>query len=856
MKQIFSSILRKVGWTTTVFFVLAGCFYLVPTEPGNSFPEKAEATEDLYEPYDFLFHQRSYPDTVFDFKAYLDVMHGISKQLNNTPNARLASTGSWNLEGPSNIGGRINCVACVPTNPNIIYAGCATGGIFKTVNGGTSWSPIFDSQPFLSIGCITLDPVNPSVIWAGTGDPNISGYPFIGDGIYKSIDGGVTWTNMGLANTHIISKIVVDPNNSNIVYAATMGLPFARDTNRGLYKSIDGGLTWNQVLFVAIDAGIIDLQMNPANTQVLYAVSWNRIRNSHENVYAGPDSKIWKSINGGTTWTVLAGGLPAYQVGRIGIAMSSINPNTLFALVSDSTHNLDGIYKTINAGVSWSPVPTFSFDVTSGMNGFGWYFGKIYVNPTDDNQLYVPGVELQMTMDGGNTWTLAMPPWWTYQVHADGHAMQFLSGNTILYATDGGLYKTTDNCVNWTDIEDIPNTQFYRVTHNPFQPANFYGGAQDNGTTGGNSTMMNAWPRIFGGDGFQAYFDPLDSNLFYVETQNGNIQFTDDGGMFFQDCTWGIDTNDRQSWDMPYVMGPLTSSTLHCGTYRVYEMTGAPYGSWTPISGDLTDGIIFAPRFHVISALSQSSLDEDILYAGTSDGNVWVTQNNGLNWTDIDDSLPDRYVTAVQPSPNFQSNVYVTHSGYKANEYIPHVHKSANYGATWTDISGDLPQAAVNDILIMPGNESTLFIATDAGVYYTVNGGTNWLRAGNNMPVMPVYDIHRNPATNKLMAGTFARSVWSIDIPLVISGVSSALEVNPEMKLFPNPAIHNLNIELNGSGNADITVEDIQGKNVLTQKEVRAGKPFSLDVSGLPAGVYFIRVRNADKNYCHKFLKL
>ena len=346
-------------------------------------------------------------------------------------------------------------MAIDPGNSNVMFVGNASGGVFKTTDGGNNWFPVFDQQPFLAIGAITIDPSNHETIWVGTGDLNISGYPFIGDGVYKSIDGGINWTHMGLEAQSIVSKIIVDPSNTDIIYASTMGIPFFESTDRGLYKSTDGGLTWTKKLFVSENAGVIDMVMNPANPQVIYASSWNRIRNNETSMVYGPDSHIYKTTDGGNNWTILSNGLPSFTTCRIGLAMSVQNPDKLYAMIVDTTFFLQGVYKTTNGGAAWTNA-TGNFD--NGLfGGQGWYFGKIFVNPQNDNEIYLPGVDLQKSTNGGTTWSPATPPWWTYEVHADGHYMDFIDGNTFFYCTDGGMYKTTDNCATWTDAEDIPN---------------------------------------------------------------------------------------------------------------------------------------------------------------------------------------------------------------------------------------------------------------------------------------------------------------------------------------------------------------------------------------------------------------
>lgn len=795
---------------------------------------------------DFLL-LRAYPDAYVDPVAYNAVVKEALAANNATREEQ-----SWLVEGPGNIGGRINCCAIEPGNPNTIYVGNASGGIFKTTDGGLNWFPVFDEQPYLAIGAITIDPSDHQTIWAGTGDLNISGYPFIGDGIYKSTDGGLNWTHMGLTAQSIISKIIVDPSNADIIYAATMGIPFFESADRGLYKSTDGGLNWNQVLFVDEDAGIIDMVMSPADPQILYAASWNRIRNNQSTVVYGPDAHIYKSTNGGNTWTTLTNGLPSFNTCRIGLAISQQNPSKLYAMIVDTTLVLQGVYKTTNGGSSWTNA-TGNFD--NGIFGTqGWYFGKIYVNPTIDNQLYIPGVDLQKSFDGGSSWSSATPPWWTYEVHADGHYIDFVNGNTFYYCTDGGMYKTTDNCASWTDAEDIPNTQFYHVACNPFQPEKVFGGAQDNGTTGGNASAINTWERIYGGDGFKPVFDPVNSNLFYVETQYGGLAYTNNGGLSFDDFTNGIDFNDRLSWDMPYIMSPLSHTIFFCGTYRVYKRTGAPNGTWTAISSDLTDGVIYGDRFHVITTLAQSPLNEDYLYAGTSDGNVWRSMD-GSNWINSTAGLPDRYVTSILASPNQTNAVYVTHSGYKYNDFIPHIHKSLNNGQSWIDISGDLPQWAINDVLVFPGNEEVIFVATDGGVYYTENGGTKWYRLGNNMPVMAVYDIELNPVTNRLLAGTFARSIWTIDISN-LTGIDEQEEYHSQVQAYPNPATDILMMELNSTGKSTLHIYDSKGVVVLTREDCLPHSRLEIPLQGFSAGIYYYKLNGQDRAYTGKFVKM
>jgi photosystem II stability/assembly factor-like uncharacterized protein len=830
-----------VAYSAVIIFLFVGI--------GNPV-KKSKRSEKVLAPYEFDDIKRTFPDKYPDNKAYQKAMAQIASNLG--AKAGNPFVDAWQVEGPGNIGGRINCIAVHPQNSNIIYTGTPTGGIYKTINGGTSWVSVFDDQSHLSIATIAIDPSNPNTLYAGTGDPNITFAAFKGNGIYKSIDGGDTWTHIGLSAQSIVSKIAVDPTNSQIIYAATMGIPYATGPERGLYKSIDGGQNWTQVLFIANDAGIIDMVMDPSNPLVLYAAGWNRVRNNQVSIGYGNAAKIYKTVDGGQNWTVLTNGLPAPGLSRISLDILASDPQTLYASFVDQSYNLNGIYKTTNGGTNWSAISTTGID-QNALGGFGWYFSHIYVNPYNPNELFLLGIELWKSVNGGQSWDLANPEWWTYEVHADKHAMHFLGADTWLLGTDGGLYKTTTAGEYWNDIDVIPNTQFYRVTTNPFSPANYYGGAQDNGTTGGNITNYDEWPRLFGGDGFTAVFDPTDPSVYYYEVQNGVIYFTNDDGANFDVLDDGLDPDDRYNWDMPYFLSASQSQTMYCASHRVYRMDGAPYGTWEPISPDLTDGNIFGGAFHDISTIAQSPLNGDNLYAGTSDGNVWRSTNNGLNWDNVTAGLPERYVTSVHASKTQPNTVYVTHSGYRDGDYIPHVNKSINNGTTWVDISGDLPPVAVNDILPFEGKDSLLFLATDAGIYGTVNMGANWYRVGNNMPIIIVNDVDFNSATGRLIAGTHGRSIMTYSLDSLLSVSAPELLLDMEIQLFPNPATDVVNIKLPSAKKPSIKIFSVEGK--LMPVSITGSTTLTVDVAQYPKGIYYFVAEEGKHRVVKKFVK-
>ncbi len=857
---------RKVTLILLCVFVVLTAYLVSTQQDENKVSEPISKLESKHFPDDFFFNQRTYPDTHFDVTAYENALKQAKQQslLKSSPKG---FSDNWETQGPGNIGARINTIAVHPTNENIIYAGFSRGGVFKTTDGGSTWNPIFDDQIYLAIGDIAIDPNNPNTVYVGTGDPNISGYPAIGDGIYKSTDAGATWTHMGLTAERIISEIIIDPSNSNNIYVSCMGLPFERNNNRGLYKSTDAGVTWTQSLFVNNETGIIDILIDYNSPQTLYAAAWTRIRNNQESIVASTEAKIYKTTDGGTTWTALANGLPNYRAGRIGLEMSHTNPNKIYAMYVDSTTSqLENIYLTTDGGNQWSAIPT---DFSTGLNplalgGFGWYFGKIRLNPANDDDLYLLGVDLHRTTDAGQNWQMAAPPWYTYTVHADKHDLVYMPSGAILLATDGGLYKSVDNTVTWTDIENIPTTQFYRVAYNPHEPNKYYGGAQDNGSTGGNSGTINNWARIYGGDGFQMIFHPTFSSIMYAETQRGNIVVSTDGGINFNNATNGIDPADSRSWDMQYIMSSGDPNLMYTGTHRIYKNIAGSMPFWTAISPDLTDGSSTGPSSDVISTLHESPVDNDFLYAGTADANVWRSLDAGITWEDITTGLPVRYVTSIKASPTDANTLYVTHSGYKDNDFIPHVHRSDDNGTTWIDMSSDLPALAVNDIFIVENaNDSLIFVATDGGVYGTIDGGSAWHRLGEGMPIIPVFDLEYNVANNELVAGTHARSImtYSLDSIEVISFPTSTKEQTSinNLKVYPTLATQQITVEFeNKSPNQQTTLEifNTQGQLMKQEKLPNIGQHQQIiAIDNLADGLYFVRIIIGNSVATKRFIK-
>ncbi|HAD13005.1 MAG TPA: hypothetical protein DCF33_11290, partial [Saprospirales bacterium] len=495
---------------------------------GTNMLSKRDSLSEKAQPSDMFAFQRSYPDPDFDWQGWRKVM----QQTRTVETAQRRGSGgcgsnltNWTNQGPMNVAGRCNAMAVKPGDENTLLAGFSGGGLFKSTDGAVNWYPVFDDNPELSIGDIAFAPTNPNLVFAGTGDPNMPSLVFNGNGIYKSIDAGETWLHLPNGPTGIISKVLIHPSNPDIIWAATMGNPYVRDNNRGLYKSTDGGNTWTQVLFESNQTGASDLVMSVANPDILYASFWDRIRNNFESVVYGQNAKVYKSTDGGNTWAQLEGGLPTGVMGRTGLAISQTDPNKVYAVYIDSLNTPGGLYKTTNGGTTWTSLNILQLE--DACADFGWYFGKIHVNPTNDEDLYFHGIHLWRKAINGSGWSIAAGG------HADSHDLVFTPSGRRYWSNDGGVYRN-DGQQSWTKSKNLPTTQFYRTTYNPHEPDKYFAGAQDNGIQKGNSLNINGWVQLFPADGFSCAFDPADPEHYWVEIQNGTIHETFDGGDSWQ----------------------------------------------------------------------------------------------------------------------------------------------------------------------------------------------------------------------------------------------------------------------------------------------------------------------------------
>ncbi len=779
-------------------------------------------------PHDFMFMQRAYPTGEIRTDAYAEAM----AWKRNQPSTR--STGLiWEFAGPINTGGRITDIEIPVDQAQTYYVGAASGGIFKTTDAGANWTPIFDDQAALSIGDMEISKNNTDIIWVGTGEVNAGGgsLAYDGDGIYRSDDGGLTWEIKGLPDVGSIGKILIDPNDENTVFVGAMGPLFRDDTNRGVYRTTDGGDTWEQVLFVSDITGVIDMAIHPSNGDIVYATSWERVRRPQFRDYGGETSRIYRSLDGGDTWAELTNGLPSNPAdkGRISIDISQSNPNVLYARYADAVGSIEGVFRTADGGDTW--VEVNSSQLTNV--GFHWWFRGIFVDPNDENTIYNVDFVVEKSTDGGNNWFTAFP-----NVHVDQHALAFnmMTGGEVLLGNDGGFYKSPDDGATYTKDLTLPITQFYRFHVDAQNGNKIYGGTQDNNTIRTTTGSLNDWDPIFGGDGFQPWVDPTNTNVIYALSQNGNLGKSIDDGQSFNNLNA---PGARKNWNSPIILDPVDSETIYFGANQLYRSTNGG-ANWNAISGDLTNGSGGGNlTFGTIYSIDISLLDSNIIYVGTDDGNVWITEDGGTTWNNISSTLPDRWVTKVLADRNDPNTVYVTYSGYRYGEDNGHVYRSTNKGVNWDLVGTDLPDIPINDI-VQDAN-GNLYLATDIGVFASGTQGGSWEVLGSNLPSVVVTDMHIHEADQTLYAGTYGRSAYKMDISGVVLGTADA-DFEAKIALYPNPASEFVTIELGDIHSKWVVViYDSMGRWVL-ESEAQNARNIQLDVSGITAGIYYAKV--------------
>ena len=787
-------------------------------------PIEKESTRDKHHyPAEYLYKQREHPvgikNDVFQ-KGYDKV-----QKLKNSPSQMHRA--DWEQEGPLNVPGRVVDIEGTGAPQNKIYACTASGGIFLTENEGDSWTPIFDDQVTLSIGDMDIAPSNNNILYVGTGESNAGGgsLAYDGFGVFKSDDGGITWIPKGLENVGSIGRVAIHPTNPDIVYVAAMGTLFAPNDERGIYKTTDGGQSWEQVLFVSNITGGIDLAIDPSDPDNVYAAMWERTRSPETRDYGGPTSGIYKTTNAGANWTELNNGLPNVDMGRIGIALSESEPETLYTTIADPGGPHLGIYQTVDGGDFW--FEKSSDNITSVP--FMWWFGRIAIHPTNPSLLYHIGFLTSRSTNGGNSWEQEF-----FQMHVDQHTvwMNPDDEDEVWMGNDGGVYHTTNGGNSFTSF-NLPTTQFYTCEIDHLAPSNLYGGAQDNGTNRTLTGQNDDYTNIFGGDGFRVLVDYTNNDIIYAESQRGNLGKSTNGGNSFNSAKVGIG-NESSNWNTPIAMHPTDPNIMYFGSSKLYKSTNKAF-FWSAISDDLSDGPYSGiNNYGTITEIGVS--ENDKVLAGTDDGNIWLVDEAG-SLSQVYNSEPRRWITNVSFDPQNDNILYATFSGFRYASDDSQVIMSDNNGETWQNINGDLPDIPVNDLIIRPDAEEIL-IATDLGVFSTITGGANWLPVGNGLPNVVVTDIDFHAPTRKLVAATYGRSFFST---ILKEDPSSTLEMSIDIDVYPNPTSEYISVDIDEVG-LSFTIVNMSGQ--VAKQGIYNHK---IDISQLKKGIYTIQLTNKEK---------
>jgi len=722
----------------------------------------------------------------------------------------------WQFLGPVNVSGR--CVDLAVAAPKgktyTMYVATASGGLWKTVNEGTTWQPVFEKAASTAIGAVALAPSDANIVWIGTGEANIFRSSQSGVGAYKSVDGGTTWTPAGLAGTGTIARIVVHPSNPDIVYVAASGSEWTSNPDRGVFKTTDGGKTWAKVLYADEGTGAVDLRMDPKDPQVLYAALWQRTRkkwNDPRNDAASKASGIYKSVDGGATWTPANAGLPDGRWrGRIGIDVCRTKPDVLYALVDDyqisreptaeekadpygipSSGFIKGatVYRSDDKAGHWTLVcpltPQMKTTMENHSGTYGWVFGQIRVDPNDENTVYTMGLGLNVSTDGGKTFRFVRSP------GGDHHALWIDPDNSnyLLNGCDQGLAVSYDRGKTWKSFHDVlPVCQFFNVAYDMGTPFKVYGSMQDHGSfrapvdlaRGRDRVPAQRFDEAPGGEGSNHAVDPTNPNVVYSAGFYGTISRTEydkpgerPGQPFSKDLLPAPPKGEpplRGQWLAPFILSPHDPRTIYHGMQYLFKSTDRG-DTWTRISPDLTSATpaeMGDIPYHTLFAISESPLAAGTLYVGTDDGRAWVTRDGGAKWADVTSGLvPRKWISRVVASKYDPATVYLTQNGKRDDDVAPYVWASTDYGRTWTSLAKGIPLGPVNVIREDPVDRAILYAGTDQGVYVTIDGGKTWQTLGSNLPSVYVHDLIVHPRDNMIVIATHGRGMWALDANLV-----------------------------------------------------------------------------------------
>jgi len=688
--------------------------------------------------------------------------------------------------GPGVASGRVMSIAVNPKKTDEYYVGVASGGVWKTVNDGTTWTPVFDDQGSYSIGWVALDPNDSSVVWVGSGESNSQRSVSYGDGVYRSADGGKNWENLGLKKSEHVGRVVIDPRDSKVVYVAAEGPLWGPGGDRGLYKSTDGGKTWKAALTISENTGVVDVALDPSNPDILYAAAYQRRRHVYTLIDGGPESAIYKSTDAGATWNKLKSGLPSVDMGRIGLAVSPADPNVLYATI-EAADAKGGIFRSNDKGATWEKRNEFDQGAM--------YYARVVPDPKNVDRIFVMSVQLRESLDGGKTLHKVNE----VNHHGDNHAMWIDPEDTKhwLLGSDGGMYETWDDAKSWEYKANLPTLQFYDVAVDNATPFyNVCGGTQDyfswcgpSRTRNLNGIMNSDWYVTTGGDGFHSQVDPADANTVYSESQYGVlIRYDKPTGqeLLLQPLEGKDEPPLRWNWDSPLIISPHSHTRLYFAANKLFRSDDRG-DTWKAISGDLTRqvdrnklpvmGKVWGPDavaksqstsfYGNVVALSESPKKEGLIYVGTDDGLIQVTNDGGASWTKYEKftSVPEMTYVSRLAASNFDANtVYAALEGHKNEDFKPYLLKSTDAGKTWTSIAGDLPEngpvlAFAEDTVI----SNLLFAGTETGAFFTIDGGTHWIRLKGGLPTISVRDMVIQARDGDLVIATFGRGFYVLD---------------------------------------------------------------------------------------------
>ncbi len=694
--------------------------------------------------------------------------------------------------GPAFMAGRIADIAIHPKDDNVWYVAVGSGGLWKTTNAGITWKPIFDDQKVYSTGCVTIDPTDNSRVWLGTGE-NVGGrHASWGNGIYLSEDEGKSWKNMGLGSSEHISKIIVHPDDKNIVWVASQGPLWSSGGERGVFKTIDGGKTWKNVLAKDEWTGATDLLIDHTNPNVLYAAMWQHHRTVAAYMGGGPESGIFKSEDAGETWIKLKSGLPEGNMGKIGLAISPQNEQVLYAAIELNLKE-GGVYRSENKGASWKKM---SDEIAKGTGPH--YYQELYACPHNFDRIYFANNYFRVSNDGGKTFKNVPKKW----KHVDNHALVFRKDDPdyLLVGTDGGLYESFDKAENWRHFSNMPITQYYKLAVDDAEPFyNIYGGTQDNNTQGGPSrTDKRAgidngdWKIVMGGDGHQPACEPGNPDIMYAQWQEGNyyrIDLKTGESLYIKPQAGAGENYERYNWDAPILISPFAPTTLYVASQRLWKSTDRG-DSWTAISEDLTRNenrfelpimgrvqsynnawdVYAMSNYNTITSISESPQQENLLYVGTDDGLLSVSENAGETWSKMElnsiaRGVPQRaYVNDIKADLYDANTVYMAMDNHKEGDYKAYLFKSNNKGKSWTDISSNLPDTTIVWRIVQDHiNPNVLFVGTEFGIYFTPNSGGEWIKLNGKLPTISFRDLAIQKREDDLVAASFGRSFYVYD---------------------------------------------------------------------------------------------